>query len=149
MVQSLQSYPGTIVQCPICLDNEARPLAIHKGMQGYLHPIHHDCFEAWLKYHPSCPVCRMDFGRKVSLSIDDKEVEATIMIILGLAAGIFTIFALQHHYPQRVRFIDAGPIAFYTSVTSCLFLQHRNHLHPVSVFMLSLTLAIYFDSEIS
>lgn len=147
MVNSLIPYSGAMERCPICLDNEKTALVVHRGEGGKLHPFHKVCMETWVKQNPVCPMCKEKLGEKVKVSFDEKDVEATIMVIMGIAAGFFSILILQYHYPEKVRFIDSGPIPFTTSVTVSAILQQRQRLHPVAIFLLTLFTTLYFDTE--
>ena len=149
MEYSIEAFKGTLTSCPICLGDEAKPLVVHSGKNGALHPFHRDCLEVWLNQHPACPVCRAEIDRKFTISIHDKEVEAVIIIIIGLAAGFFCSLAIQHHFPNQVRFRDSGPAPFYSSIVSCALLNHRANLKPINYFMIPLALSIYFECETS
>lgn len=53
------------VECPVCLSafidgEDIRQIALCK------HSFHSSCVDAWLRSHPSCPVCRVCIGSKKS-----------------------------------------------------------------------------------
>lgn len=141
MASQLIPYSGTFKSCPICWGDDAKSLVVHQGADGAKHPYHRDCLEIWLKNQRTCPSCRMKIGNKVKKMFKRKDVESTVMVIMGLAAGFFFVLALQHHFPDRVKFTNSGPDAFIFSVVSCALLKQQNRLHPIGIFMLSMSIS--------
>ncbi|XP_039843437.1 putative RING-H2 finger protein ATL69 isoform X2 [Panicum virgatum] len=100
-----QRPPVQEAQCPVCLEEyEAKDVV--RVLQACGHAFHAPCIDAWLRQHPTCPICRASLRAKAGGGGGNRA--APPPDYSALVAGAAARAAPSHHVPAASSSDDAA-----------------------------------------
>lgn len=96
MVSFYSCNPDTSSDCFVCFDVLQTDVVCHTG-DGYTHPVHRKCIQAWAKINQRCPVCTSSIELNSLLTSKERCIillTAAVGKVLEVGIGILASAAM-------------------------------------------------------